>query len=204
MDRIKKLGLEKNTIIMFSSDNGTTFSAGVDAKFFNSVGGLRGLKMELYEGGIRVPFIVRWPGKIAANKTSDHMSIQYDMMATFAEITGKPVEKTDGISILPTLLGKPTQQKKHDFLYFEYPENGGQIAVRIGKWKGIKRNMRKDPGAAWELYNLDADPFENNNVAAQNGKIISEMETIAKREHMHPHVLDWEFIDPKVKKVAAQ
>jgi arylsulfatase A-like enzyme len=204
MEKIKKLGLDENTIILFSSDNGATFSAGVDTKFFNSVAGLRGLKMELYEGGIRVPLIARWPGKIAANTTSDHVSIQYDMMATFAELTGKSVDKTDGISIAPTLLGKSSQQKKHSFFYFEYPENGGQIAVRLGNWKGVRKNMRKDPNAPWELYNLEADPFEKNDVASANPNTIKQMAEIAKREHIHPHVLEWEFIDPKVKKVAAQ
>ncbi len=204
MDKIQKLGLDNNTIIMFSSDNGATFSAGVDTKFFNSVSGFRGLKMELYEGGIRVPFIARWPGKIAANTTSNHASIQYDMMATFAEITGKPVEQTDGISILPTLLGKPAEQKKHNFFYFEYPEKGGQIAVRIGNWKGIKMNVRKDPNATWELYDLSNDPFEKNDVSGLHPATIKEMEAVAKREHLHPHILEWEFIDPKIRKTANQ
>jgi len=200
MDQIKKLGLDNNTIIMFSSDNGATFSAGVDTKFFNSVSGLRGLKMDLYEGGIRVPFIARWPGKIKANTVSDHASIQYDLMATLAELTGKPIAKTDGISFLPTLMGKTIEQKKHDFFYFEYPENGGQIAVRIGNWKGIKKNMRKNPNASWELFNIGTDLYEKNDVATDYPDIIKQMESIAKREHIHPHVMDWEFIDPKVKK----
>lgn len=101
--------------------------------------------MDLYEGGISVPFIARWPGKIKANTSSDHASIQYDLMATLAELTGKPIAKTDGISYLPTLLGKTAAQQKHDFFYFEYPENGGQIAVRIGEWKGIKKTCAKIP-----------------------------------------------------------
>ena len=99
LDRIKKLGLDENTVIMFSSDNGATFSAGVDTKFFNSVSGLRGLKMDLYEGGIREPFIARWPRVIPAGKTSDHISAQFDLMATLAELTGQTIPgKTDGIS----------------------------------------------------------------------------------------------------------
>jgi arylsulfatase A-like enzyme len=200
MDQIKKLGLDNNTLIMFSSDNGATFSAGVDTKFFNSVAGLRGLKMDLYEGGIRVPFMARWPGKIKANTTSDHASIQYDLMATLGELTGKPIAKTDGISFLPTLMGKTTEQKKHDFFYFEYPENGGQIAVRIGNWKGVRKNMRKNPNAPWELFNIGNDLYEKNDVSADHPDIIEQMEKIAKREHIHPHVMDWEFIDPKVKK----
>jgi arylsulfatase A-like enzyme len=145
MRKIKALGLDENTIIMFSSDNGATFSAGVDSKFFNSVSGFRGLKMEVYEGGIRVPFIARWPGKIKENTTSDLLSVQYDIMPTLADLTGKPLKDMDGVSILPTLLSKQVPQTKHEFMYFEYPENGGQIALRLGNWKGVQMNVRKNP-----------------------------------------------------------
>lgn len=198
LDKIKSLGLDNNTIILFSSDNGATFSAGVDTKFFNSTGGLRGLKMELYEGGIRVPFIVRWPGKVKANTTSEHPSVQYDIMPTLAELTGKKISAVDGQSLLPELLGNTTAQPKHPFLYFEYPENGGQLAVRMGNWKGVKKNVRKNPDGAWELYDLSKDPTESNNLANQYTAVVEEMKAIATREHMHPHVLDWEFVDPKI------
>jgi arylsulfatase A-like enzyme len=97
-------------------------------------------------------------------------------------------------------MGKSTEQKKHDFFYFEYPENGGQIAVRMGSWKGVKRNMRKNPNAPWELFNISTDLYEKKDVSADHPNIIQQMESIAKREHSHPHVMDWEFIDPKVKK----
>jgi arylsulfatase A-like enzyme len=200
MRKIKALGLDENTIIMFSSDNGATFSAGVDTKFFNSVSGFRGLKMEVYEGGIRVPFIARWPGKIKENTTSDLLSVQYDIMPTLADLTGKPLKDMDGVSILPTLLSKQVPQTKHEFMYFEYPENGGQIAVRLGNWKGVQMNVRKNPLGNWELYDIGKDPFEKNNVAIANPAIISQMKLIAKQQHMHPQVLDWEFIDPKIKK----
>lgn len=200
LEKLKQLGLEEETIVFFSSDNGTSLSAGVDPVYFNSTAGLRGLKMELYEGGIRVPFIARWPGKITANTTSEHVSVQYDLMASLAELMGIKTKATDGISFLPTLLGKNSQQKKHTSLYFEYPENGGQIAVRLDHWKGVKKNMRKDPRAEWELYDLSSDPFEKNNLAAQNPRIIQKISEIAFREHQHPHLLDWEFIDPKIRK----
>lgn len=200
LEKLKQLGLEEETIVFFSSDNGTSLSAGVDPVYFNSTAGLRGLKMELYEGGIRVPFVARWPGKIPANTSSDHISVQYDLMASLAELTGIQTKATDGISFLPTLLGKNSQQKKHASLYFEYPENGGQIAVRLDRWKGVKKNMRKDPRAEWELYDLSSDPFEKNNLAAQNPTIIQKISEIAFREHQHPHLLDWEFIDPKIRK----
>src|SRR5690606_37884954 len=124
------------TLILFSSDNGTTFNGGVDPVFFNSVGGLRGLKMDLYEGGIRVPFLVRWPGKLLAGTVSAHISAQFDVMPTLAELTGQHAGETDGISFLPTLLGRG-DQRQHPFLYFEYPEKGGQLAVRMGNWKGV-------------------------------------------------------------------
>jgi arylsulfatase A-like enzyme len=199
MKKIKTLGLDENTIIMFSSDNGATFSAGVDTKFFNSVSGLRGLKMDLYEGGIRVPFIARWPGKIQANSISDLLSVQYDMMPTFAELTGKPIQHLDGMSLLPVLIGNETIQQKHDFLYFEYPENGGQIAVRIGKWKGVRKNMRKNPTSPWELFDIENDPREQHDVSQFHIDIIDKMKVIVKREHLHPHILEWDFIDPKTK-----
>jgi arylsulfatase A-like enzyme len=198
MEKIKQLGLDDNTIILFSSDNGATFSAGVDTRFFNSTGGLRGFKMELYEGGIRVPFIARWPGKIKAGSQSDHVSVQYDIMPTFAELTGKKLERLDGKSLLPELMGKNSQQQKHPFLYFEYPENGGQLAVRMENWKAVKKNVRKNPQAEWELYDLSKDPAESNNLAAQYPQLIEQVKMIAKREHVHPHILDWEFIDPKI------
>jgi arylsulfatase A-like enzyme len=194
LEKIKALGLDENTIIMFSSDNGTTFSAPVDKNFFNSVSGLRGLKMELYEGGIRVPFIARWPGKIKAGSTSDLVSVQYDMMATLAAITGAPVQHTDGISLLPTLTATQ-KQEQHSYLYFEYPENGGQVAVRMGNWKGIKKNLIKQPIASWELYDLSNDPKEQNNVAASHKDILKQFDAIVKKEHQHPVVNDWEVVD---------
>jgi arylsulfatase A-like enzyme len=199
MKKIKTLGLDENTIIMFSSDNGATFSAGVDTKFFNSVSGLPGLKMNLNEGGIRVPFIEKWPGKIQANNISDILSVQYDMMPTFAELTGKPIQHLDGMSLFPVLIGNETKQQKHDFLYFEYPENGGQIAVRIGKWKGVRKNIRKESMSPWELFDIENDPWEQHDVSQFHTDIIEKMKVIVKREHLHSHILEWDFIDPKTK-----
>jgi arylsulfatase A-like enzyme len=200
MKEIKKLGLDKNTIIMFSSDNGTTFNGGVEARFFESVGDFRGLKMDVFEGGIREPFIARWPGKIPANTVSDLISAQYDMMATFADMTGAKMNHTDGISLLPTLTGNHKSQKKHDFLYFEYPEKGGQLAVRMGNWKGVKLNMRKNPGTAWMLFDLENDRSENNNVAAQHPDVIKRLDAIVKKEHQTAHINEWEFVDSKMRK----
>ncbi|MFN8346562.1 MAG: arylsulfatase [Spirosomataceae bacterium] len=196
-DLVKKQGLEENTIILFSSDNGATFVKHVDTPFFESVGKLRGLKMEVYEGGIRIPMIAYWKNKIKAGQTTDHISAQYDVMATFAELLNvKPAYPTDGISFLPTLLNKNTQ-KQHDYLYFEYPENGGQLAIRKGDWKGVKRNVKSKAGAAWEIYHLKDDLSERNNLAAAHPELAKEFDEIVKREHRPSHVQDWEFVDPK-------
>jgi arylsulfatase A-like enzyme len=121
-------------------------------------------------------------------------------MATLAEITGTNPGKTDGISFLPTLTGKMNNQKIHDFLYFEYPENGGQLAVRLGDWKGVKRNIRKEPNGAWELYNIASDRKETTTVASLHPDIIQKISETAKKAHTHPVVMDWEFVDPKTKK----
>lgn len=193
--KIKDLGLDQNTIIMFSSDNGATFNGGVDAEFFNSVAGLRGLKMDLYEGGIRMPFIARWPGKIKSGSTSDLISAQYDLFATVADLTKQKTAATDGISFLPELLGKKRKQKKHDYLYFEFSEKSGQVAVRMGDWKGVKSNMKKNKNAPWEIYNLKNDFSESRNVAAQHPELAAKFESIIKKEHQHSHIKRWEFVD---------
>lgn len=198
LKKINQLGLDKNTIIMFSSDNGTTFNGGVNAKFFNSVGNLRGLKMDVYEGGIKEPFIVRWPGMIKPGRTSNLVSAQYDLLATVAELTDQTIPvATDGISFLPELLGKTKAQKIHDFLYFEYPEKGGQVAIRMGDWKGVRIDVRKNRKAPWQLYNLRTDPSETTDVSGQYPELVKKLDSIQKREHQHSHVKEWEFIDPK-------
>lgn len=198
MKLLKELGLDKNTIVMFSSDNGPTFkTGGADVDFFNSAGGLRGKKQDLYEGGIREPFIARWPGKIPQGKVSNHISVQYDLMATLSELTGQKAWDNDGVSFLPTLLGNTNKQKKHDYLYFEFPEKGGQVAIRIGDWKGVKSNMKKNKNAPWEIYNLLTDEKETTDVAAQHPELAKRFEEIMKKEHQPSHIRDWEFIDPK-------
>ena len=199
LEALKANGLDGNTLVMFSSDNGNTFDVGgVQPEFFQGNGGLRGLKMDLYEGGIRVPFLARWPGRIAAHTVSDHISTQYDMMATLSDLTGRMVEGTDGISLWPLLSGHPERQQRHGFLYFEYPEKGGQVAVRIGDWKGVRRDVRQNPNAPWELYNLSSDPTEQKDLSAAQPEVLQRMQAVAKREHVHPHVMDWEFVDPKI------
>lgn len=198
MALLKELNLDENTIVMFSSDNGTTFDVGgVNGEFFNSVGGLRGRKQDLYEGGIREPFIARWPGKISAGKTTSLISAQFDLMATLSDVTGVKAWHNDGISFLPTLLGKDKQQKKHEYLYFEFPEKGGQAAIRMGNWKGVKSNMKKDKNSQWEIYDLSTDEKETTDVSAQHPDLIEKFEKILKTEHQSSHIHEWEFIDPK-------
>ncbi|MFD1768335.1 arylsulfatase [Sphingobacterium suaedae] len=197
--RLKELGLDKNTLVLFSSDNGATFNGGVQPEFFNSAGGLRGLKMDVFEGGIRVPLIARWPGHIQPGTVSDHISVQYDMMATFAELTGQKDIDSDGISLLPTLLGHKDEQELHRYLYFEYPEKGGQIAIRMGPWKAIKLNVRKKGYAhsPWQLYNLEDDRAERNDVAHRHPELLRQFDRIVQKEHQQAPIREWEFVDPK-------
>lgn len=197
MEKIKQSGLDENTIILFSSDNGATFNGGVDAKFFNSVGGLRGLKMDLYEGGIRMPFIARWPGKIKAGSVSDHISAQYDFFATAAELTDQKAENTDGISFLPVLLGK--KQPQHEYLYFEYPEKNGQLAIRMGNWKAVKTELKKNPANPWMLFDLSIDRNETTNVAAQHPELLKQFDSIVAKEHQESHIKQWQFAAEAIK-----
>lgn len=198
MQLLKELKIDDNTIVLFSSDNGATFNGGVEAAYFKSVGNLRGLKMDVYEGGIREPMIARWPGKIAAGKVTDHVSVQYDLLATLAELVGyQQPFVTDGISFLPTLLGQPARQKKHAYLYWEYPEKGGQLAIRMGNWKAVKTNVRKNRTGPWELYDLSRDESETTNLAAQHPDLLKQFDAIVAREHVPTHLNEWEIINPK-------
>lgn len=197
---LKELGLDDKTLVMFSSDNGPTFNGGVNAEFFESSAGLRGLKMDVYEGGIRVPMLARWPGRIKAGSTTDHPSAQYDVLATLSEVAGIGVSKdTDGISFLPTLLGTG-RQEKHAFLYFEYPEKGGQVAVRMDNWKGVKTNLRSAPDGRWELYDLQRDRSETTNLAGEHPDVLGELDGIVRREHSPSIWEHWNFVDSVIER----
>jgi arylsulfatase A-like enzyme len=176
MDRLRQLGLQDNTILFFSSDNGPHKEGGVDPSFFSSAGPLRGLKRDLYEGGIRVPLIARWPGRIKAGQVNDDPWAFWDFLPTAAEIAGAPVPPNlDGLSMLPTLLGR-TQTNRHQFLYWEFHERGFQQAVRMGDWKAL----RPQPGQPLELYNLKTDLGERHDVAAQNPEVVAKLEEYLK------------------------
>lgn len=177
---LEELGLDDNTLVIFTSDNGPTHlgPAQVDYEFFDSAGGLRGLKGSVYEGGLRVPMIARWPGKIAAGSTSDHISAFQDVLPTCAEIAGlEAPDHVDGISFLPSLVGEG-EQKQHDYLYWDFPGYRGQLAVRQGKWKAVRRELRKKPDAPLELYDLEADPAESTDVSAEHPEIAAKLAKI--------------------------
>ena len=177
VNKVKELGLEDNTMIMFTSDNGPHMEGGADPDYFDSNGILKGYKRDLYEGGIRVPMIAWWPGKIKANTTSDHISAFWDVMPTVAELIGvEAPQNIDGISFLPTLAGG--EQKKHDYMYWEFHEKGGRLAVRQDKWKLVRYNVNKEPQGSYELYNLEVDPGEENDLASENPGKVSELQDI--------------------------
>jgi arylsulfatase A-like enzyme len=195
MKLLEELNLENDTIIFFTSDNGTTYLKGqVDYEFFDSVGPLRGLKGSLYEGGIRVPMIVRWPGRIRPGSKTAHAAVHYDIMVTLAEIAGiSPIQDTDGTSFLPTLLSKPDIQKKPEYLFWDFKGYGGQLAVRMGKWKGIKQNVSKKPDAPMELYDLKADIGEANNIAAKYPDVAKKIERIMLEARTRPEIEKFQF-----------
>ncbi|TXG39097.1 arylsulfatase [Seonamhaeicola maritimus] len=180
-DKLREKGELDNTLILFSSDNGPTNENHHSYKFFNSSGGLKGYKRDVYEGGIRVPMLAYWEGKINEGQTTNHPSTFYDVMPTIAEVAGVDIPKqTDGISILPELLGK--DQPKHNHLYWEIQEGptqkGFRQAARKGKWKVVRY------GASYktELYDLEADLFETNDISKQHPEIVEEMNNILKSE----------------------
>jgi len=183
--KLKEIGQYENTIIVFSSDNGPTYLGGVDFSFFDSSkpfsNGYGKTKGFLHEGGIRVPMIVSWPNRIKPGSTSDHISSFYDVLPTLCDITGANIpNKIDGISFKNTLLNK--KQKAHDFLYWEFPSYKGQQAVRIGKWKGIRKNIF-DGNMKIELYNLENDLGEEIDLSKDHPDIIKRIERIMIDEH---------------------
>jgi arylsulfatase A len=169
---LRDLGLADNTLVIFTSDNGPTFAGGSDPAFFESAGPLRGLKGSVYEGGIRVPFIARWPGRTKPASESDHISAFWDFLPTCAELLGvDPPQGLDGLSLLPTLLGRPGQQTQHEYLYWELD---GQQAVRMGDWKAL----RLKPKQRTQLFDLRADLGEQKDVADRHPDFVARAEQI--------------------------
>jgi len=176
LDKLKELKIDQETIIFFSSDNGPHKEGGVDPKFFESAGPLRGIKRDLYEGGIRVPMIVRWPGRIRAGSTNDQVWAFWDFLPSAAELAGvKPPHDIDGISMVPTLLGTK-QTNQHEFLYWEFHERGFQQAARMGEWKAVKLGTNQPV----ELYNLKTDLGEKENIADKHPDIVAKIDNYLK------------------------
>ncbi|MBC8768409.1 arylsulfatase [Arenibacter sp. BSSL-BM3] len=173
IEKIERLGLTDNTIIIFTSDNGPHQEGGADPDYFDSNSIYRGYKRDLYEGGIRVPMIASWPNKIERNTKSDHISAFWDVLPTIADLLDIKVEsEIDGISFLPTLLGKK-DQKEHDYLYWEFHERGGRQALLAGNWKLIRYNVNE--AGDYELYNLEEDPSETRNVIKDYPKKANDL-----------------------------
>jgi len=175
VDLLRQRGLDQRTLVLFTSDNGPHQEGGGDPEFFKSSGGLKGIKRDMYEGGIRVPMIASWPGTIAAASTTMYAAAHWDLFPTFAELAGVPVPSgLDGTSILPVLRGQP--QRPHEFMYWEFHERGFQQAVRMGNWKAVR--LAKDKPL--ELYNLADDPTEFTDVAAKHPDIVAKIESYLK------------------------
>ncbi len=181
---LKALEIDENTLVTFCSDNGAHREGGHDPVFWDSNGPLRGIKRDLYDGGIRTPFLARWPGRIKAGSVSGHISAFWDVLPTMAELTGQPVPAhVDGLSFLPTLLGQ--SQKPHKYLYWEHRVGNPDRAVRMGKWKAVeqgKKGKGKGPRKL-ELFNLDKDLGEQHDVAAEHPEIIARIRRIMEEAH---------------------
>ncbi|MES2371545.1 MAG: arylsulfatase [Bacteroidota bacterium] len=194
LSAVRKKGLEENTLIIFTSDNGPHRENGGDPEYFDNNGIYRGIKRDLYEGGIRVPFIAYWKGKIKPGIT-DMPAALWDMYPTFQQLSGITVSKNiDGISIVPALLQNGAQ-KQHDHLYWEFHENNGRQAVRWKNWKAVKLNVNNAAQTVTELYDLSTDPSEKNNVALQFPGIVQKMESMIKADHVMNK--DWPLLPPE-------
>jgi arylsulfatase A len=184
VERLEELGLRENTLIIFTSDNGPHREGGADPEFFNSNGPWKGYKRDLYEGGIRVPMIANWPGNISPG-TTDHISAFWDIYPTMAALTDQTVpQDIDGISILPTLSGNLPDQQTHEYLYWEFIEQGGKQAIRKGDWKAIRMNLNKEIDPPVELYNLAEDPGEENNLSSQYPALVQEMKELMENSRI--------------------
>ncbi len=181
MALLKELGIDDDTLVIFTSDNGAGRGSGYDPDFFQSNGPLRGYKSDVYEGGIRVPGVARWPGNIKPGSVSDHPVTFWDFLPTATDIAGAQVPAgLDGISFLPTLLGEDSRQRKHEFLYWEFATSRqSSQAVRMGDWKAV----RLTPTSPTELYDLSTDVGEKRNVAARHPDIIARAEALFHSEH---------------------
>ena len=196
VNQLKELGIYEKTLIIFTSDNGPSYTGGTDSPWFNSAGIFSEepdrIKGYVYEGGIRVPMIASWPGMIGPGTSTDHISAFWDVLPTLVEIAGEQRPKdVDGISFMSTLLGEEDQQK-HDYLYWEFPAYQGQQAVRMGKWKAVRKNIFRG-NLEIELYDLESDPTESTNIADKHPQIIARMDSIMRAAHLPAKVERFRF-----------
>jgi len=205
LDQLKQLDLEHKTLVFFSSDNGPHREGGNDPDFNDSNGPLRGIKRSLTDGGIRVPFIARWPGRIKAGTTNDFVGGFQDIMPTLAELAGAAAnvpKDIDGLSILPTLLGQPDKQQQNDYLYWAFYEGGGGQAARAGRWKAVQQPYH----SPLRLYDLTADIGEEHDMAAEHPEIVARLSEQMKQAYTPSE--NWKFPDkaaaPKAKSKAGK
>ncbi len=176
LDLLNELGIAKDTLVIFTSDNGPHKEGGHKPDFFDSNGPLRGYKRDLYEGGIRVATTAWWPGVIKSGSTSSHIGAGWDVLPTFCELAGiSAPDGIDGVSFAPTLRGEKSKQTKREYIYWEFHEQGGKQAIRKGKWKAVRLNVRKKPDGPIELYDLSSDIGETKNLAEKHPDLIKEM-----------------------------
>ena len=179
-----ELGLDEQTLVTFTSDNGPHYEGGHKPDFFDSNGPLKGHKRDLTEGGIRVPMLARWPGRIRPGTTTDHISGFQDVMPTLCDLAGTaPPDGIDGLSLVPTLLGQPDRQKQHPYLYWEFYPYGGKRAARKGRWKALQHGLQKKPPGPIRLFDLADDLGETRDVADAHPEIVAEMKRIFADAH---------------------
>jgi arylsulfatase A-like enzyme len=184
--QLKQLGIDENTLVLFTSDNGPHAEGGYNPYMNDSNGPLRGHKRDLYEGGIREPLIARWPGHVKSGTTSDEIVWFADVLPTLAQLANVDATKLprhDGLSIVPTLLGNSAEQKHHDYLYWEFYEQGGKQAVRAGDWKAVRMPMFT---GKTELYNVKTDVSEKKDVSAEHPDVVKRLETLMQEAHTPP------------------
>jgi len=184
LDLLEEQGIAGNTLVIFTSDNGPHKEGGADPAFFKDSGPLRGIKRDLYEGGIRVPAIAWWPGKIVPHSVSDHTWAFWDFLPTAAAVAGREAPACDGQSFLPALLANTDEQKPHEYLYWEFHERAFKQALRMGRYKAV----RNGSDASVELYDLEQDLAESTNVAGDHPDIVARAEalfTTARTESPH-------------------
>jgi len=183
LEKLEELGIANDTLVIFSSDNGAMSEGGWKEEYFNSSGPLRGGKRDLYEGGLRVPTIAWWPGTIRPGRSTDHVSAHWDFVPTACELAGASIpEDTDGVSYVPTLLGSD-EQAQHEYLYWEFHEQGGKQAVRWNNWKAVRLNVSQDREGPIELYDLDNDLGETNNIAAEHPEVVAKIKAFMREAH---------------------